>query len=1606
MKRVIDFLAGIAGRAVLLLSLLFVGTAAFSQCNCPAVTNCGPCQGGMTRLTFKFHDSRLINVLPVSVTVTDGSGIIFSDASVTDGETFEVTASVPGNVFTGNQISISILLGATQNINTSCASSILVGDMFGDFELIAGMSMGNVPVCCRGDGVPPIISGCPSSAITASANSTTGTCGTNVSWTAPTVSDNCSATLSSTHSPGDFFNVGTTPVTYTAIDAGGNQTLCTFNVVVTDVSNPVISGCPSTITVNAVTTAGTCGANVTWTPPTVTDNCVVNMTSNKTPGQFFPVGTTVVTYTATDASGRSSTCSFDVVVNDVTKPVLASCPANIVVTTTTCDKVVTWTPPTVTDNCSATLASNYAPGATFTVGVTPVTYTATDPSGNVQTCTFSITVVDNVRPILTNCLNGAQIEVTADNACNAVATWPPPTATDNCGVVLTSTHLPGDVFPLGKTDVTYTATDASGNTTTCTFKILVKDRTLPVLSGCPAAITMNATSGCGAIANWTAPTATDNCSVTLTSNYSPGQTFPVGTTVVTYTARDGAGNISECAFNVTVNDTSVPTVIACPGTINGQLTNSGCTTPMTWTPPVFADNCSLTITSTKSPGDLFPLGTTPVTYTATDPGGNTKTCTFNVVVTDVISPVVTACPSDITVVAGASCNAIATWLEPTFTDNCSVSVTRSHAPGQTFALGETVVSYVATDGSGNTTTCSFKVNVVDTSAPVLQNCPADIVVSLVAGSCSKSVSWAAPTASDNCSVTLTSNFAPGHTFPKGSTDVIYAAKDGAGNTSTCSFTVIVKDEIPPVILNCPSNVQVNATSSCGAAVSWTAPTATDNCSVALTSNHSPGATFPIGSTVVVYTAADGAGNVVQCSFNVIVKDTSSPTVTGCPGNITTSLTGSGCSTPVSWIPPTFADNCSFTVASTKSPGDSFPLGTTTVSYTATDASGNIKTCSFNVVVNDVTAPVIVSCPADIIAVANTSCTASVTWTEPVFTDNCAIVITKSHSPGSAFALGQTVVTYTATDASGNRSTCSFKVTVTDTSAPVLQNCPTDLSVTMDGGTCSKAVTWTPPTATDNCTVGLTSNFPPGYAFPEGTSKVFYTASDGSGNTSTCSFNVTVKDSTSPTMSNCPANIEVNASSTCVANVTWTPPTFSDNCGGVTVVSSHNPNSIFSKGTTIVTYRATDASGNSVTCSFNVTVVDGTKPVFANCPTAITGSTVDGCSAVVSWTPPVATDNCGVIVSSTHQPGGTFAIGTTRVTYTAVDAAGNQSACSFDVIVLDGAKPVFTSCPSDVRLLAAMSSCSANASWSAPIVTDCSAFELTSTHLPGSEFPIGSTQVIYTATDAKGNKSACTFHVIVEDKTAPAFNNCPADITIDARTSCDAIATWTAPAASDNCGISSINSSHQSGDVFPVGITAVTYTATDVRGNVSKCEFNIIVKNKNAPIIAGCPSDVVLKVIDVDVATASWIAPTASVVCGEVVLESSHSPGDVFPVGETTVTYTANDDAGNQSVCSFKVRVEYEHLEFNVSKLITPDGDGINDGWMISNIEKFKDNKVTVFDRWGGVVFSTTSYNNENNLWKGFNNSGTSVPTGTYFYTITVRYRGNYVERKGFIELVR
>ncbi|XP_033122234.1 hyalin-like, partial [Anneissia japonica] len=314
----------------------------------------------------------------------------------------------------------------------------------------------------------------------------------------------------------------------------------------------------------------------------------------------------------------------------------------------------------------------------------------------------------------------------------------------------------------------------------------------------------------------------------------------------------------------------------------------------------------------------------------------------------------------------------------------------------------------------------------------------------------------------------------------------------------------------------------------------------------------------------------------------------------------------------------------------------------------------------------------------------------------------------------------------------------------------------------------------------------------------------------------------------------------------------------------------------------------------------------------NCPADISQA-----GGVVHWTPPTATDNTAkVTLLSDKTPGSTFPIGVTSVEYTAMDQYNNVNYCVFSVTVEGDGSPVVESCPPTIQLEAPEGSTTVNATWTTPTATDDEGVtSITSSHSSGDEFHIGSTTVLYVFEDSSGNSASCSFSVVVTeptDNTSPSVT-CPDNIYGTAIAGTTAmLVTWEEPVATDNVGIQVLSPTHNPSSAFPVGETVVTYVAIDTSGNSDQCTFTVTVEefiDSNAPTINGCPNDISVETSSANIPLPiTWIEPTAADNSGDVVLNSTHSPGTSFDLGSTTVTYTATDTSENTDICTFHIEV--------------------------------------------------------------------------------------------------
>ncbi|RMH19448.1 MAG: HYR domain-containing protein, partial [Gammaproteobacteria bacterium] len=666
-------------------------------------------------------------------------------------------------------------------------------------------------------------------------------CSSQVDSLTALVSDNCmssytvnwtrigATTGSGTNSANGIYNVDTTTINWQVIylvSAGNNDTITgTTTVIIQDTQNPTIQNCPSNITVSNFT--GVCEQAVTWTPPTISDNCpglTVTQTSSPTmglgPSSDFPVGTTTILYTATDASGNTSTCSFTVTVNDTEDPTFTNQITSLIVSPSpNCEQFVDLSGTVAEDNCDLDSMGTYVGGLSFSI---------TTNSGG-----------------------------------------PPPVTAANHGD-------PSGIYPVGDYDITFTAHDIHGNTASYTINLVVEDQQNPVAVCQSLTVGLDSTGMAVVHAADFDNGSTDNCGIDhFEIRYEPPH--PHGssnayrdtlkllcadvnqTYMVRFRAVDANGNTNnDNTCTVTIVD-DLPPVAICQDITVDLATGASPSVDvyadaMSGSPYVdhsSYDNCtdpgSLKFRIRKdTTGSFMPAGD-PVTFDCSEVGpnlvqirvkdneGNLNFCQSIVTVRDTTPPV--AMCKDITVELNSfglvSIDPID--VDDGSTDDCPDFVL-SLSPSS-FNCNDLLpnpshtVTLTVKDVGGNTATCTATVKVEDKIAPTesCQNFTAELDatgnVTVVPDNIDNG-------SSDNCSVTTRivspNMFTCAHVSTSPDT-VILTVGDQSGNTSTCKSSVKVVDNIAPVAICTNVIVAVGSNGQVDVGPGTIGALSTDNC---------------------------------------------------------------------------------------------------------------------------------------------------------------------------------------------------------------------------------------------------------------------------------------------------------------------------------------------------------------------------------------------------------------------------------------------------------------------------------------------------------------------------------------------------------------------------------------------------------------------------------------------------------------------------------------------------------------------------------------------------------------------------------------------------------
>jgi gliding motility-associated-like protein len=935
--------------------------------------------------------------------------------------------------------------------------------------------------------------------------------------------------------------------------------------------------------------------------------------------QTFSLGVTTVTYTVTDGSGNTATCSYTVTITDNIAPAITCPAAQTIVLNGSCAGVLgNYTSlATVSDNCTAagSIVVTQSPAigsAVSGVGTTVVTLTATDASGNFTTCTFNVNRVDNTAPVVT--CPGNQTVPSTGTCAGIIGNYIASTsATDNCtaaaAIVITQSPVAGTNI-VAATPVTMTATDANGNSSTCTFLVTPVDTTPPVIVCSHSILT------CDEIVNYTLQFS-DNCAfdgyVIIPAQYTSGSQFPIGTTTITVHAWDVDGNVSSCSFDVTVDPTDCCTEenlslidIENPYPCYGEQVDISLTQYFDWIEWYVSIDGGDNFELYPSTEILFTISATSdwVIKAMVSVNGCAPVWTAPVVLNVVELPIISG---DINLVL-INCQAIMPDMVSSLNLDPCWNFVQSIPPGTTLSAGTYIYSIEELNSGASFIATVY---IPDNEAPVIQGTNQ---LNLIANdNCGYNLSFdEIGIIVTDCLLADTLVYVNGIGWDIQSPMVVFQddvvlieAIDLMGNISSHTVYVMMSD------LSCPvfqgeqvEYIDVEFDGNCGYVVSDFSLLypANDNCDGIISPLQTPlPGTIVYSDITVSLMATDLSGNSCNKYIQVVFVDTAAPTIS-CPDTITAPINELCVGLLGDVIPLVSMDDCtSLSVFQYPEAGTVYSsFQPIEISILIEDEFGNISTCD---VINtwDPIEPILVSWPLDQTIFLEDDCSAFAPDYSGIEVQNgCDYSIVQSPPGGSQLSNGSNEISLTLDQGTGDYLTYSFTIQVLDTMPPIVV-CPSDVTVSAGEGLCGAIVNYTMEVA-DNCGIGeieLVTGFPSGSFFPLGVNPVTYDVYDISGNVNTCSFQVVVQDLNAPIVT----TIDVTS---CSEQVFYDMPIVSDECEYTLVpdIGNIESGSLFPLGSTILSYTATDSFGNSTSAAQTITVLENPQANWLPLPNVV------------------------------------------------------------------------------------------------------------------------------------------------------------------------------------------------------------------------------------------------------------------------------------------------------------------------------------------------------------------------------------------------------------------
>ncbi|MCE2685925.1 MAG: gliding motility-associated C-terminal domain-containing protein [Cryomorphaceae bacterium] len=1442
-----------------------------------------------------------------------------------------------------------------------------------------------------------------------------------------TAANNVSQTLNNT-------TVNAEVVTYTVTPTANTCAGATFTVAVTVNPIPVIANktavmCSGT----AFTVAPVNGTDLVPTGTTYTWTVAANANVNGETAQTTPVSSIsqvlnnttntiqTVVYTVTPSFGGCTGATFTVSVTvnptpSIITQVTNACSGvaftlsptngagNIVPNGTTYTWTVVDNPNVVGEtnanvaqsNVSQTLVNNYTSSQQIVYTVTP---TAGSCIGIPFTYTVTLSTPVSVAAITgaTNVCLGSTTQLASATSGGA---W---TSTNTAVATVSSTGVVTGITT-GTTTISYTVTNSVGCIGVVSATINVN--TLPTAVITPSGST----------------TLCDGGSVTLTASTGSSYLWSNGLQTQSITVGN-AGNYSVIVTNAAgCSTTSAPVAVIVNALPSATISANG--------PTTFCQGGSVTLTASSGTSYAWSNGATTSSITVNTSGN------YSVTITNANGCSATSASVAVTVNTLPIAN-ITSLNGNTFCQGGSVTLVSSAGSSYAWSNGLTTQSINVTTSANLTVTVTNANGCSATSAPFGVTMNAAPVATITANG--------PTTFCQGGQVTLTAPAAAAYQWNSGeTTQSIVVNVDGPStvtitNANGCSATSAITNitvlPIPTVAATAGSNQlcvgsTINLTNATIGGV-WTST----NTTVATVSATGEITALSAGTSTINYAVTNASGCTTTSSMTLNVNALPSVlAIAGanslCVGSqvaYTNGVTGGTWSSNNVGI-ATVAQNGVITGVAT---------GTATISYTITNAAGCSSTVTKVVTVNALPTVTVVAngsltfCQGGSVTLTasggtsyawsnstittpartiTTSGTYTVTATNangcfatstPVVVNVLALPNAAIASTGSNICLGSTTtltasggVSYAWSNGAQTASTTvnnSNTYTVTVTGA---NGCTATASnvVTVNANPAVVVTASAPLTFCQGGSVTLNATGAATYIWSNGTlgssnvitqSGTYYAQGTNAAGCTSNSAVITVTVLPTPvvaalTGSNtvCEAST-INLSSATPGGVWSTSNSFIANIDNAGVITGMNA------GTAVITYTLSNGACNaSVSASVTVLNSPATPVITAGGPTTVCpNETVQLFSSNApnyQWNSGPQTNNILVTQSGSY-------------TVTVVGSNGCAvTSLPMTVTIGDDVAPIIVA-PINVNVNPNLGCTAVGVALGTPVVSDNCTVASVTNNAP-SLFPIGTTTVTWTVTDASGNTATATQLVNVVDQVAPEAT-APADVTVNTNNFCAATGVnLGTPEATDNCTIASI--ANDAPASFPIGTTVVTWTITDATGNFTTVTQNVTIVDTEAPVVVLQSAAVQLDANGFGVLSFEAIDNGSSDNCGIATVSIDQTTFDCSQVGFNTVTVTITDNSGNQSVGTVVINVIASDAcgsdnvaGPNVPDAFTPNGNSINDTWVIPGLEGYNTKQMAVYSRYGTLVYYSAAYAND---WDGtLMGNGVAVPDGTYYYILNL-----------------